>query len=40
MSRFHMDLAEQYEGELVVITLGPLTNIDRTIRNIPVLCIR
>ena len=30
-----MDLAEQYEGELVVITLGPLTNIARTIREYP-----
>ena len=35
VSRFHMDLAEQYEGELVVITLGPLTNIARTIREYP-----
>ena len=35
VSRFHMDLAEQYEGELMVITLGPLTNIARTIREYP-----
>lgn len=38
VSRFHMDLAEQYEGELVVITLGPLTNIARTIREYPGVC--
>ena len=35
VSRFHMDLAEQYGGELMVITLGPLTNIARTIREYP-----
>lgn len=32
---FHMRLAEQYEGELIVITLGPLTNIARTIEKYP-----
>lgn len=35
VSRFHMELAEKYEGELVVVTLGPLTNIARTIQTCP-----
>ena len=32
---FHMRLAEQYEGELTVITLGPLTNIALTLQKYP-----
>lgn len=32
---FQMELANQYEGELVLITLGPLTNIANTIRKYP-----
>lgn len=32
---FHMRLAEQYEGELVLITLGPLTNVARTLKKYP-----
>lgn len=32
---FHMRLAEQYDGELVLITLGPLTNVARTLEKYP-----
>lgn len=32
---FHMRLAQQYEGELVLITLGPLTNVARTLEKYP-----
>lgn len=32
---FHMRLAEQYEGELILITLGPLTNVARTLKKYP-----
>lgn len=32
---FHMRLAEQYEGELTVITLGPLTNVALTLQKYP-----
>lgn len=35
VSLFHMEMAEKYEGELVVITLGPLTNIARTLETCP-----
>lgn len=35
VSDFHMELAEKYEGELVLITLGPLTNIARTLEKYP-----
>lgn len=35
VSRFHMELAEACEGELVVLTLGPLTNIARTLKEYP-----
>lgn len=35
VSQFHMELADKYQGELVVITLGPLTNIARTLRRFP-----
>lgn len=38
VSRFQMELAEQYAGELVVITLGPLTNIAKTIQRYPEFC--
>lgn len=32
---FYMELAKQYEGELVLITLGPLTNIAMTLEKYP-----
>lgn len=32
---FHMRLAQKYEGELVLITLGPLTNIALTLQKYP-----
>lgn len=32
---FHMRLAREYEGELVLIALGPLTNVARTLRKYP-----
>lgn len=35
VSDFHMRLAEQYEGELVLITLGPLTNVALTLEKYP-----
>lgn len=35
VSSFHMELAKQYENELVLITLGPLTNIARTLERYP-----
>ena len=35
VSDFHMELAGKYEGELVVVTLGPMTNIARTLEKYP-----
>lgn len=35
VSEFHMELAEKYEGELVLITLGALTNVARTLEKYP-----
>lgn len=35
VSDFHMELARKYAGELVVITLGPLTNLAGTIEKYP-----
>lgn len=35
VSAFQMRMAEQYEGELVLVTLGPLTNVARTIEAFP-----
>ena len=30
-----MEMAERYAGELVLVTLGPLTNVARTLRRYP-----
>lgn len=35
VSSFHMELAEKYEGELVLVTLGPLTNVAHTLKTYP-----
>lgn len=35
VSEFHMELAEKYEGELVLITLASLTNVARTLKKFP-----
>lgn len=35
VSDFMMETAERYEGELVLVTLGPLTNVARTIARYP-----
>lgn len=35
VSAFQMRMAEQYEGELILVALGPLTNIARTLEKYP-----
>ena len=35
VSDFMMEMAERYAGELVLVTLGPLTNVARTLRRYP-----
>ena len=35
IEEFYLETAERLQGEMVLITLGPLTNIARTIKNIP-----